>query len=199
MPNKNIPEIIWTQIRSMYGSGLFVSLADLHKASKKIYGKNCPTPSAITARSAAEHWKKTTHQERLEAAQEKNYQELFAAEGLGKPEIVKLIKDGILHAEAVINRLISSINITTTKKGSAKIALTEQSADIIKEYTESLKIRQRYISERNKLTGDYAAVKIRPTRGGGGGAGSEDEMSLDEMLAERERLQILLSQSQCKP
>lgn len=189
------PALIWTQLKGLYGSGLFESVDALHKHCSRIF-KICPSLSKLKQRCARDHWSKTTYQERIAAAQEKSFQEMFEEAGLGKKETVLLIRDGILHAEAVIDRLIKSLQReqVVDEKGNIKaaIGLTPESESLLKEYVTSLKVRNIYLRERNKLTGDYAAVKIRDQGRGGAAAGSDDEMSLDELLAERARMKELL-------
>jgi hypothetical protein len=160
--------------------------------------KVCPSYQQIRTRCAREKWKKTLYQDRVDAAQERSYRELFEEAGLGNKETVQLIKEGIIQHERIVERLVKSLNegiekIPDGKGGeTAKIQLSIDTLDMLKDFFTSLKVRNIYLRERNRLTGDYAAVKIRETKPSQGR--TDEDMSLDELLSERERLQGLLKQ-----
>lgn len=196
MPEKKIPPAIWTQIRALYQSGVFNSFDELHLACKKMF-KVCPTKQALYSRSKREAWKKNLSQDKIERAIEQGYQELFQKNGLGRGDIVLKIKEGIDHADKIRLDLIKELSPTLSKskdgKNEADIAISEMAADLLKRYFQSLDVRKGYLDMYFKLTGDYSAVKVKRSRGSSGGEGAlDDDMSLDELIAERERMASLL-------
>lgn len=177
---KTYSEILWSQLRSMYGSGLFASLEAMYPEAKKLYGDNTPALISIKKRATAEGWKKTLYRDRLDAAGERSFVKLFEKYEFGDEQMVKKIVDCINHGEAIVKKVLKAIE-------NAKGELDEDKIEALEDAVQNLNITHKYIAERNKLTGSYAAAKLRDEGSGKFGIEKGPE-SIEEKWAEHERL-----------
>lgn len=87
---------LWAMVRSLYMTGQFKSLAELHKSCTEANIK-VPSIDAIKKRAGKEGWDKHGLEDEIKQTQEERIKELFAKHGMGEEnviiETVGLIKD----------------------------------------------------------------------------------------------------------
>lgn len=149
-------DFIWSSVRVLYESGMFDSV-DALMAHLKTTFKEHPGKNAIKERCAAEGWSKHAGKQRVEAAQEKTYAQLFAEAGMDERARVDKIVDGIRCVEYAIDRIkkIISENASLTP-----LEIGEKISDLIDAIPAYKRVACEYIKEANKLVGAYAPTKI---------------------------------------
>lgn len=178
--NKKIAEVVWTQLRGLYGSGLFSSIKEMYPHAQKIFA-HCPSIRSIEARCQKDKWKKTLYRERQEAAQEQSFKKLFEDEGFGDIEMVRAVVAGAKHSDLIFEKVKQKLDEYNG-------AMDEEVIETLQAFVNDLKVSRLFIAERNKLTGSYAANKIRGSGLFGKVNDDETDDSIEELKLEHERL-----------
>jgi hypothetical protein len=154
MPEKKITagqysQSQWSEIKTLYQSGTFSSLKELHGYCKN-YFKKCPSLQAIVKHSTEEKWSKTLMRDDLDEIKKRSYRELFEEEGMGDRETVLRIVKGIKHPDLLFQKISKKL-----EDNKLDPILLAAMADDLKEYFTDLKTSIIFIKERNKLCGAY--------------------------------------------
>ena len=167
----------WVMVRTMFATGSYKSITALHERLVQIM-KNPPSLKSCKNRAYEEHWRKKDIVDKVAQIQEKTFAKLFEDAGLGDEETVKTIVRGVKHADELVAKFKEKLEKAHTTNDPLLIASL---LDEVKGIYTDLRVQHRFLSERNKLTGAYAAQKVRHS---GGIGGINTDMSEEEMNAE---------------
>jgi hypothetical protein len=161
------PPAIKIQIKSMFESGMYNSLENLHTECVKIF-KECPTLRTLRKWSEDEKWDKFKMKKVMEEVRQTNYKELFAAEGMGDAEAVREVVSGIKLADHTINAISNRIT-KAMQENKGEFVPSAETLDYLKSLTKELfdnfKIKEKFLEQRHKLVeaGSYGRQKITIT------------------------------------
>lgn len=167
LKNRNVAPAVKIQIQSMYESGMYNSLEDLHEECARIY-KDCPTLRAFRKWSEDDKWDKFKMKKVMEEVRATNYKELFAAEGMGDAETVKEVVSGIKLADTTMQHISEKLT-QCVKESNGAFLPTLETIDMLKGLTRDLydnfKIKEKFLEQRHKLVeaGSYGRQKITIT------------------------------------
>jgi hypothetical protein len=99
-----------TKIRAMYETGEYATVEDLRQAISKKW-RRCPSLHTIQIWSCREKWDKFRHQKALAEQLNKNYDVLFAEQGLGDPQLVKEVTKLIKKRSTKVTGLIMAFKL----------------------------------------------------------------------------------------
>lgn len=185
---KNILPALRFQIKSMYESGMYNSVEEVHADCKKLF-LDCPTLWAIKRLVMEEKWDKFKMKKVMEEVRQTNYKELFAAEGMGDEETVREVVSGIKLADTTINAISTRIT-KAMQDNKGEFVPSAETLDYLKGLTKELfdnfKIKERFLEQRHKLceAGSYGRQKITITPA----AEDPNTMTPDEAKRELERI-----------
>jgi hypothetical protein len=183
-------DFIWSSVRVLYESGMFNSVDTLMPHLKKTL-KEHPARNAIKERCAAEGWNKHAGKQRVEAAHEKTYAQLFAEAGMDERARVDKIVDGIRCVEYAIERVEKIISF---KPELTPLEIVERLQDLIEAIPGYKRVACEYIKEANKLVGAYAPTKIESKNKNEKLSEADiTQLSEDEIENEMARLDEILS------
>jgi len=152
------PAMIWVQIKTLYASGVFESIKDLYKYLKQNMKGPIPCMRTITHKKTEEKWSKTCIKEKEEEIQAKTFADRFEKAGLGDQATVNTIVAGVKHAEKLMAKASVVLEEAYKGKNPETIAEAQEQARIA---VTELRTQLQFLAERNKLTGAYAATKVR--------------------------------------
>lgn len=97
---KNYPPELWITIQTLFESGRFASLTDLHKHYTSFLPENQqPSLDSLKRKAAAQHWDKTKQADVIEEKKSKNFAEMFSELGLSERKMAEVMVTGVLCAE----------------------------------------------------------------------------------------------------
>jgi hypothetical protein len=150
--------LVWVQIKTLYASGKFSSIKELHAYLTQTMKGPLPTWRTIQVKYMTEHWSKTEVKEKEDEILAKTYADRFEKAGLGDQATVDYIAAGVKHAEILMKKATEALAEAYKGKDPKVIeAAQEQARAAVLE----LRTQLRFIEERNKLVGAHAATKVR--------------------------------------
>ena len=150
--------LVWIQIKTLYASGKFSSVKELHTYLTQTMRGPLPTLHTINQKMVDEKWSKTEVKEKEDEILAKTFADRFDKAGLGDQATVDIIVAGVHHAERLMEK--AKVVLAEALKGKdpeAIAAAQEQAQAAVAE----LRTQLKFLEERNKLVGAYAATKVR--------------------------------------
>jgi hypothetical protein len=148
---KMTPEL-WMTVQSMFESGRFISLENLHKCCTSIF-PNPPSLDSIKKHAATEKWDKSAQKEAIEEEKTKNFRELFSELGLDDKRTAQVIVDGVLCFERTQSKIIDLF----TSAGPEIFTDPEQMLNmqsLLRELFSNQNTAHRYLETKLKLSGN---------------------------------------------
>lgn len=175
---ERFPPLFWANLKALWESGQFGSVDQLYDYGKTTF-KKMPPQSSIYDKIKQEGWDKAKNREIIDKKIELSYAEYFESQEMGAEERTKRVCLGIDAPKRT-----AKIIVDYATQNGGKI-----DDDTLKKFAQmmqyDLRTAEGYLDMANKMTGGYAATKIKHS----GSIKSDDSnITLEEAIAEHERV-----------
>lgn len=147
------PRAAWATFRSLYESGQFIKMEDLHGHIKKAFG-DAPSLDTLRHRAARDKWDRHRLEPQIQVAADKDVADTFAELGMDTRTRIQKIVEGINHADEIMKKACAAVQVAG---GQLDPEVVSGLRDAAKDFRVSL----LYIQEANKMTGAYAPIEKR--------------------------------------
>jgi hypothetical protein len=192
-PPKHFSPETWITIQTLFESGRFSSLSDLHKHYTKILPESQrPSLDSLKRKAASLQWDKTKQNEIIEEKKAKNFSELFSELGLTEHKMAEVMVNGVLCAEQMRNTIIEQFKTNGTEILSDPLQ-SKVMYDNLNSLFSDMRTAHKYLETCLRLSGANPSEKKTVTLKDSGDVVAKltrnfDEWSDDELDKEINRL-----------